>query len=81
MQISCLLNIPPLLSVSEIDVPLPIDEEAWKASRLGETPNPESVLQQSSNFRAVLDTLLSTEKLQRPLSTFGYSIVAHTLYR
>lgn len=81
MQISCLLNIAPLLSVSEINVPLPIDEETWNASNPGESVNLEHVLQQSSNFRTVLDSLLSTEKLLRPLSSFGYSIVALTLYR
>jgi hypothetical protein len=81
MQISCLLNIAPLLSVSEINVPLPIDEEAWNGTNPGESVNLEHVLQRSSNFRTVLDSLLSTEKLPRPLSSFGYSIVALTLYR
>lgn len=81
MQISCLLNIAPLLSVSEINVPLPIDEEKWNGPNPGESVNLEHVLQQSSNFRTVLDSLLSTEKLSHPLSSFGYSIVALTLYR
>ncbi|KAH8698650.1 fungal-specific transcription factor domain-containing protein [Talaromyces proteolyticus] len=81
MQISSLLNIAPLLSISEINVPLPIDEETWNGSNPGERVSPEHVLQQSPSFRTVLDSLLSTEKLPGPLSSFGHCIVAHTLYR
>ena len=78
MQISALLNIAPLLSVGEINVPLPGDDEAYNT-----TPpyagHPSD--QDASNFRVVLDSLLSHGTLPQPLSSFGLSVVAHTLYR
>lgn len=78
MQISALLNIAPLLSIGEINVPLPMDDEAWNA------PHPGSSAQihhDALNFRAVLDSLLTNGKLSQPLSSFGLSIMAYTLYR
>ncbi|PWI75924.1 C6 and C2H2 transcription factor [Purpureocillium lilacinum] len=78
MQISALLNIAPLLSVGEINVPLSGDDEAYNT-----TPpyagHPSD--QDASNFRVVLDSLLSHGTLPQPLSSFGLSVVAHTLYR
>ncbi|KAM3498320.1 hypothetical protein MY10362_008355 [Beauveria mimosiformis] len=52
-QISALLNIPPLFSISEINVPLPAD--------LNATSNLQSTTESPPSFRAVLDTLLSTD--------------------
>ncbi|OAA50753.1 Fungal transcriptional regulatory protein [Beauveria brongniartii RCEF 3172] len=53
MQISALLNIPPLFSISEINVALP--------ANLNATSNPQSTTESPPSFRAVLDTLLSTD--------------------
>jgi hypothetical protein len=80
-EISCLLNISPLFSVGEINMPLPGDEETWNAPTSG--ANLEFQLQQptSPNFHRILDSLLSTRKLLQPLNPFGFSLVAHTLYR
>jgi hypothetical protein len=82
-QISCLLNISPLFSIGEVSVPLPTDEESWNAAM--STPNLNQSLEvepaESPNFRRLLDSLLSTGKLLQPLNPFGFSLVAHTLYR
>ncbi|OAQ75458.1 fungal transcriptional regulatory protein [Purpureocillium lilacinum] len=78
MQISALLNIAPLLSVGEINVPLPGDDEAYNTTP-PYTGHPSD--QDSSNFRVVLDSLLSHGTLPQPLSSFGLSVIAHTLYR
>ena len=79
MQISCLLNISPLFSVGEVNMPLPSDEQTWNAPG----SNFESELQQPqiSNFRAVLDSLISKGTLPQPLNPFGFSLMAYTLYR
>ncbi|OAQ61102.1 fungal transcriptional regulatory protein [Pochonia chlamydosporia 170] len=78
MQISALLGVAPLLSVGEINVPLPVDDEERKAQRVSsDWPS----AQDEPNFRTVLESLLSSGKLPQPLSSFGLSIVAHTLYR
>ncbi|KAL2127172.1 hypothetical protein VTI74DRAFT_11208 [Chaetomium olivicolor] len=79
MQISALLNIAPLLSVSEINVPLPGDDEAWNITLPYTDHSPSE--QDALNFRSVLDSLLSHGTLPQPLSSFGLSVVAHTLYR
>lgn len=81
MQISCLLNISPHFSIGEVNMPLPTDEDIWNAPV--STTHFESELLQSKsyNFRHVLDTLLSAGKLPQPLNPFGYSLIAHTLYR
>ena len=81
MQISALLNIAPLLSIGEINVPLPMDDEAWSAPHTSTNRSSAQHLQTALNFRAVLDSLLSKGKLPQPLSSFGFSIIAHTLYR
>jgi hypothetical protein len=83
MQISALLNIAPLLSISDINVPLPSDEETWNAAPTATNiePEPELSHPQTSNFRTVLDSLLATGKLPQPLNPFGFSLIAHTLYR
>ncbi|EGX97024.1 Fungal transcriptional regulatory protein [Cordyceps militaris CM01] len=73
MQISALLNIPPLFSISEINVPLPADTHAESNSQYATESPP--------NFRAVLDVLLSTGELQHSLGSFSLSIMANTLYR
>lgn len=78
MQISALLGVAPLLSVGEINVPLPVDDEERKSQRVSsDWPS----AQDEPNFRTVLESLLSSGKLPQPLSSFGLSIVAHTLYR
>ncbi|OAA69693.1 Fungal transcriptional regulatory protein [Cordyceps fumosorosea ARSEF 2679] len=71
MQISALLNIPPLFSISEINVPLPADADGTSSS--------QSCTESPPSFRAVLDALLSTGELQHPLGSFSLSIIAHTL--
>lgn len=80
MQISSLLNISPHFSIGEVNMPLPTDEEIWNApaSTAHFELEPQS---KSSNFRHILDTLLSAGKLPQPLNPFGYSLIAHTLYR
>ncbi|UNI15668.1 hypothetical protein JDV02_002179 [Purpureocillium takamizusanense] len=78
MQISALLNIAPLLSVGEINVPLPGDNEAYTTTSPSTSPPAD---QDTVNFRAVLDSLLSHGTIPVPLSSFGLSVVAHTLYR
>lgn len=81
MQISCLLNISPLFSVGEINVPLPSDEETGNAPPAAIDFESELFHPQTSNFRTVLDSLLSAGKLPQPLNPFGFSLIAHTLYR
>ncbi|EFY91663.1 C6 and C2H2 transcription factor, putative [Metarhizium acridum CQMa 102] len=79
MQISALLNVAPLLSVGEINVPLPSGDEAGR----GHQPSAldMNLGQDGPNFREVLESLLLKGKLSQPLSSFGLSIVAYTLYR
>ncbi|KAH8805434.1 fungal transcriptional regulatory protein [Xylogone sp. PMI_703] len=80
MQISSLLNISPHFSIGEVNMPLPTDEEIWNAP--ASTTHFESERQaKSCNIRHILDTLLSAGKLLQPLNPFGYSLIAHTLYR
>ncbi|KIM99147.1 hypothetical protein OIDMADRAFT_56312 [Oidiodendron maius Zn] len=81
MQISCLLNISPQFSIGEVNMPLPTDEEIWNAP--ASTTHFESELLQSnsSNFRHIMSGLLTNGKLPQPLNPFGYSLIAHTLYR
>ena len=81
MQISCLLNISPHFSIGEVNMPLPTDEEIWNAP--ASTTHFESELLQSnsSNFRHIMSGLLTNGKLPQPLNPFGYSLIAHTLYR
>ncbi|KAL1962696.1 hypothetical protein VTN77DRAFT_9240 [Rasamsonia byssochlamydoides] len=81
MQISCLLGISPLFSVGEINVPLPSDEETWNAPAAAIDFESELFQPQKSNFRTVLNSLLSAGKLPQPLNPFGFSLIAHTLYR
>ena len=81
MQISCLLNISPLFSVGEVNMPLPSDEQTWNAPTAGSDFESELQQPQSSNFRAVLDSLISKGTLPQPLNPFGFSLMAYTLYR
>lgn len=81
MQISCLLNISPHFSVGEIDMPLPTDEESWNTAPVGLNFDPELLQPKPMNFRHVLESLLSVGKLPQPLNPFGFSLIAHTLYR
>ncbi|KJK73508.1 hypothetical protein H634G_11243 [Metarhizium anisopliae BRIP 53293] len=78
MQISALLNVAPLLSVGEINVPLPTGDEAGRGQPSALDIN---LTRDGPNFREVLEFLLSRGKLSQPLSSFGLSIVAYTLYR
>jgi hypothetical protein len=82
-QISCLLNISPLFSIGEVSVPLPTDEESWNAVTPASNLNSSLKVEpaKSPDFRRVLDSLLSTGKLLQPLNPFGFSLIAHTLYR
>lgn len=81
MQISCLLNISPHFSTGEVNIPLPTDEETWNAPASTAHFESELLQSKSSSFRHVVDTLLSAGKLPQPLNPFGYSLIAHTLYR
>lgn len=78
MQISALLNIAPLLSIGEINVPLPMDDEAWNAPHSRPSMHTQ---RDGPHFRAVLDSLLTRGKLPQPVSSFALSIIAYTLYR
>jgi hypothetical protein len=62
-------------------MPLPSDEDIWNAPGSGTRLEPERLQSESSNFRHVIESLLSAGKLMQPLNPFGYSLVAHTLYR
>ncbi|KFZ03327.1 hypothetical protein V502_11042 [Pseudogymnoascus sp. VKM F-4520 (FW-2644)] len=81
MQISCLLNIAPLFSVGDVNMPLPSSEEIWNAPTISTSFESELVQSNSSNFRVVMSSLISDGKLSQPLNPFGFSLVAHTLYR
>lgn len=72
MHLSVLLNIPPLFSISEINAFLPMDEDMV---------GPRKFTTKPLNFRVVLQDLLSTGTLEQTLSSFGLSVIAHTLYR
>lgn len=81
MQISCLLNIAPLFAVGEVNMPLPSSEEIWNAPTFSSSLESELVPSNSSNFRVVMSSLIGDGKLSQPLNPFGFSLVAHTLYR
>ncbi|OBT68701.1 hypothetical protein VE03_01825 [Pseudogymnoascus sp. 23342-1-I1] len=81
MQISCLLNIAPLFAVGEVNMPLPSSEEIWNAPTFSNGFESELVLSSSSNFRVIMSSLIVDGKLSQPLNPFGFSLVAHTLYR
>ncbi|KFY16961.1 hypothetical protein V492_00970 [Pseudogymnoascus sp. VKM F-4246] len=53
MQISCLLNIAPLFSVGEVNMPLPSSEEIWNAPTFSTGFESELIQSNSPNFRAV----------------------------
>lgn len=81
MQISALLNISPHFSISEIHMSLPCDEEAWESRHSLVHIDSGQSQGDASNFRHVLERLLSVGKLPQPLKPFGLSIIAYTLYR
>lgn len=62
-------------------MPLPSSEEIWNAPSFNTSFEPELVKSNSSNFRVVMSSLILDGKLSQPLNPFGFSLVAHTLYR
>ncbi|KZO90459.1 hypothetical protein CALVIDRAFT_490418 [Calocera viscosa TUFC12733] len=78
-QLSSLLNIASHFSLGEIDMFLPNDDN-WSSA----APDSSSQLtpaQQPVNFRQALNALLSRGKLMQHLSSFSFSLIAHTLFR
>lgn len=80
MQISCLLGISPQFSTGEVNMPLPMDDTMWNAPvsavHFESEPHPKP-----PGFLQVANSLLSNGKLPQSLNSFGYSIMAYTLFR
>jgi hypothetical protein len=81
MQISALLNISPQFANSEIDTPLPSDEQIWDSCGRADLIDTILALQPCVNFREVMANLLSRGELMDGCGSFGISVVAHTLFR
>ncbi|KAI5476244.1 hypothetical protein MNV49_007944 [Pseudohyphozyma bogoriensis] len=79
MEISSLLNLQALFSVSEIQAVFPDSIERWSApnsASWSNMPAPDRV-----TFFDTLESLLNVGALQQPLNDFSTSIMAFTLYR
>lgn len=62
-------------------MPLPSSEELWNAPTFSAGFESELIQSNSPSFRVVMSSLISDGKLSQPLNPFGFSLVAHTLYR